>query len=96
MLATSLNWRNNPIQKLHAAKRPDQPPGYTDWLLWVEGTTLSMESVGVTYILEMIELLAWDRKDMITFLVTAAAGKHTIVINAKSVPYKQDIVSLAI
>ena len=88
-----LNWRNNPILKLHRVGQERVAPNHTDWLLWVEGTKRSIGGVGVMYIYNMIEAIKWDGEETLTFL--SADAMPVLIHNPLSIPYKREIVSLA-
>jgi len=89
----SLNWRNNPIRKLHGSKGADSPPNYADWLIWVEGTKRAMGSVGVSYIYNMIKNIEWDGEDTLTFLSESTPPE--LIHDPSTVAYKTQIVQLA-
>ena len=69
----SLQWRNNPIDKLENNANPDDEPTFADHETWKDTTFRACQSVSIPYVKKLINNLEWDGGDPPILVPGAAA-----------------------
>ena len=58
MTSAGLDWRNNPIAKLHGSHGIESIPELSNWITWENGCKSACEAVGVDFIYPMLKEMA--------------------------------------
>ena len=58
MTSAGLDWKNNPIPKLHGYHGLESIPELTNWIAWEDGCRRACDAVGVDFIYPMLKAMA--------------------------------------
>mmetsp|Transcript_3498 Transcript_3498/g.5062 ORF Transcript_3498/g.5062 Transcript_3498/m.5062 type:complete len:174 (-) Transcript_3498:3069-3590(-) len=91
---SDLQWKNNPIKRMHGRTEYDEPT-LADYVEWVDATLRAVEAVRAEWIKTAIE--EYEKMDvLVQMFVDAdqldASGK----VDYKSIPFKRKIVEFAV